>query len=303
MTKGINYFLASLIVTFSFVWGINAFKNNLDGFLSAQVSSPADGNFFVKTTGKPEQPTLKLNAKSAISFEINKSGRGKIVYEKNSILPLPIASLSKLMTALIVVGDPGDYNLRKLVIVSKTAAGQDNVPEGGNLKIGEKKTVGELLDLMMTYSSNDAAMALSEIIGTENFVERMNKKAEEIGLSDTYFKNPTGLDPGNLNFDLTYKYYFNNSTAQDLAKLAQYILNEFPIIFEISLNNSKFSEFSLMRDFNLIGGKTGYTFEAGGCMLLVLENDGNYYINVVLGADSQVSRVTEMQKMINWLTK
>lgn len=305
MTKGIKFFLIALILSSAFWFGINLFQGNLEKFFYAQISQPFQEMTLVKFQPKPQKPDLELEVKSAISLKINKFGKEKILFKKDSNQVLPIASLTKLMTALVVLEDAENYNFSKVIVIQKEAADQENVPEYGNLKEDEEKSVEELLNLMLIYSSNDATWALSEIVGQSYFVERMNQKAESLGLQNTRFVNSTGIDPENLHWSKENLNYFNHSTVQDLSKIAKYILNEFPLIFEISIIKPGFSvkngflELSLTQ--NLIGGKTGYTDEAGGCMLLILEDEGNYIVNVILGTESSEARVREMQKLIDWL--
>jgi len=299
MTKELKFFFIAFILSLPFWWGINVFQGNLEKFFYAEISQPLQEINLVMVNPKPKKPSLNLEAKSAISLKINQFGKEKVLFAQNSSSILPIASLTKFMTALIVLEDPENYDFSKTITISREAALKDDVPEYGNLKTGEKKKIEELLNLMLVYSSNDAAFALSEVIGVDNFVERMNKKARVLGLSNTHFVNPTGLDPENITFSQETTYFFNYSTAEDLARLSKYILNEFPIILEISSNQHKFSDLSLNQ--NIIGGKTGYTDEAGGCIILVSENNGNYFINVILGTKTVETRIREMQKLINWL--
>jgi len=301
----IRVFFISFLLSSTFFVGINIFQKNLENFFYAQIGKPFEEISLVKV---PKKENLELNAKSAISLRINKNGKEKIIFEKNPNEILPIASLTKLMTALIVLEDPESYQFSKIVTISKEAASQEDVPEGGNLKFGEKVSVKKLLDLMLIHSSNDAAFALAEEIGINNFVERMNRKAKILGILNTHFVNPTGLDPESLHYLKEAKSYFNYSTANDLVKLAKYILNEFPLIYEISIGKPYYqikNGFSdLVLNFYLIGGKTGYTDEAGGCMILVLENEkGTRFINLILGTKNAQDRIEEMQKIINFIKK
>ena len=305
MTKNIKIFLITLILSLPFWWGINVLKENLESSFYAQISQPLQDMSFVKI---PEKPNLDLQARAAISVKINEAGREKILFKKDIDQPLPIASLTKLMTAVIVLENSEDDSLSKKVIVSPKAASQEDVPVFGNLKSGDKLSVKKLLELMLIYSSNDAAWALFEVIGQEYFVEKMNQKAEILGLENTHFVNPTGLDPENLLYNLDNLDYFNYSTARDLVKLAQYILKEHPLIFEISRKEPlyliKDGIFDLFLTQKVIGGKTGYTDEAGGCILFVFKNDeGNLFINVILGTPSASARIAEMQKLIDYASE
>jgi len=312
MTKGIKFLLIGVLLSLPFWYGINLFQENLEKFFYAQISQPFQETNSIKIPEKPQKPNLELNVRAAISMKINKAGREKILFKKNINQPLPIASLTKLMTAVISLENFGDDNLSKKVIVSPGAASQENVPpvKAINLTAGQVITIEELLDRMLIYSVNDAAFALAEAVEAENggnFVPKMNQKAKDLELENTNFVNPTGLDPENLHFSKENSNYFNRSTTKDLSKLAQYILDKFPFIYEISIGKpyyqikNGFSDLSL--NMNIIGEKTGYTDEAGGCLILILGDEKKYIINIVLGAPSSAARIEEMQKLINWIEK
>jgi D-alanyl-D-alanine carboxypeptidase (penicillin-binding protein 5/6) len=255
---------------------------------------------FVKIEKTKKFP-LKLDVKAALSIRLNpqKKIKERVLFSKNENEILPIASLTKLMTALIVIEDSENYPFEKEIKISPKAASQDDPSEYGNLKSGEKKTINELLNLMLMFSSNDAAYALAEQIGVKNFMNKMNEKAKEIGLENTRFANPTGLDPENLKWSLENKDYFNYSTAKDLILLGKYILENYPLIFEFSNQKNKIQ---LLENQHLIGMKTGYTDEAGGCIFLIFSNDnGDYFLNVILGAKSKEERFFQMQKLVDWI--
>jgi D-alanyl-D-alanine carboxypeptidase (penicillin-binding protein 5/6) len=315
MKKNLKVLLISLLLSLPFWYGVNFFQENLEKFFYAQIAQPIEEITLVKIPEKTQKPNLELQARAAISMKINEVGREKIFFKKNIDQPLPIASLTKLMTAVIVLENFGDNNLSKKVIVSPEAASQEDVPPAYdvNLTAGQVITLGELLDRMLIYSVNDAAFALAEAVDVENegnFVKEMNQKAIEWGLTNTHFVNPAGLDPENENLHSNYDnlVFFNYSTAKDLATLSQRILEEYPLIFAITLKEGGYkkengiSTLQLPKDQFFFGGKTGYTDEAGGCMLLVLEDEkGNKLINIILGAPSSSARIEEMQKLIDWL--
>ncbi len=251
--------------------------------------------------GEPVEPTFQ--AQSAVSLKVNNLGSEQILYQKNIQEKLPIASLTKLMTALIVLEN---YQLNERIQISKKAILQEG--EAGNLKVGESLSVEKLLDIALIESSNDAAYALSEKIdstglpqtGEEQFLARMNLKAKELGMVSTNFLNPTGLN-GNENY----------SSGEDLIKLVKYITQNQPKIWETTL---KVSTEILNEDGTLhhlaintnellskipgiIGGKTGYNEEAEGCLILILKdkNGDGYFINIILGSPD---RFGEMQKLL-----
>ena len=312
----IRVFLISFFLSLPFWWAINLFQKNLENYFYAQISQPFQKISEIKI---PEKPNLELQARAAISVKIRETGKQKILFKKNINQPLPIASLTKLMTGIIVLEN---YDLENtLITISKTAANQENVPNYGNLdkEVGKKFNVKQLLDLMLIYSSNDAAWALAEVIGRhppttlpaesgapENFVEKMNQKAEDLGLENTNFLNPHGLDPDEIRYSPETLNYFNYSTARKLVKIAQYILKEHPLIFEISKKEPFYliedGIFDLFLTQEIVGGKTGDTDEAGGCILFIFRNErGSFFINLILGAPSASIRIEEMQKLIDWL--
>ena len=311
MKFAIRVFLISFFISLPVWYGINLFQENLEKFFYAQISQPLREMNFVKIPEKPQKPNLDLQTRTAISVKINKFGGERILFRKKISQPFPIASLTKLTTALIVLEDK-NYDLENgEIAISQTAANQENVPTNyGNLdlEMGKKFKVKDLLDLMLVYSSNDVAYALSEVIKVDQFVLKMNQKAKELGLENTHFINPTGLDPDGLHYDPVNLPYFNYSSAEDLVKISQYILKEHPLIFEISLQKPislvKDGIFDLFLTQEVIGGKTGYTDEAGGCILFIFKNEnGSIFINVILGAPSSAARIEEMQKLINWIEK
>lgn len=304
MKKRIKFFFIGLILSLFFWWGVNSFQIKLEEFFYAQISQPLQEITLVEIPPRPQKPELNLLAESALSVKINNAEREKIIFSENSQKALPIASISKLMTAVLLLENTpqNDYDFSKVVTVSKTAASQEDVPVYGNLKENEAFTVEKLLELMLYYSSNDAAFAISEIVDPKTFVEKMNERAESLGFENTYFVNPTGLDPKDPDVIPNY------STARDLMEFSRYILKNHPLIFEFSLRPGPYpvknglSDLYVTNGQKIVGGKTGYTEKAGGCMLLVLEDEKeNYFINIILGTDSPKDRVQEMQKLINWI--
>ncbi len=236
----------------------------------------------------------EVNADSVISVESDLKNINKIIFSKDSDKKLPIASLTKLMTAIIVLDN---YNLSDTFLVSTRA--DSMAPIEHDVKAGDVMTVKNFLYIMLVGSSNRSAYTLSELAGEQKFVELMNKKAEELGMKDTLFADPTGLHPQNI------------STANDLANLAIYILKDYPGIAEMSrikelyipgFGNVVNTDELLDEIPNIVCSKTGFTKIAKGCLLLVVNNPKNndYLINVILGADN---RFFEMKKLINFSSK
>ena len=316
MSKNIKFFLVCFILSVFFWWGVNTLEKGLEDFfyvreleknpliLRAEISS-----FTFSDIQKPiriqEIPDLKISAKSAISVFVCSQEKDLVLFQKNESEKLPIASLTKLMTALVA---SNIYQLSDRIEISKQAIKQEG--EEVKLKVGEMLSVRELLSMALIESSNDAAYALAtpnvgrERMGEESFVDLMNLEAYyNVGLNPktTHFINPTGLDPGDP-FQIT-----NYSTAEDLVKLAKYLIKYKPEILEI-LSQKENGDFDytlentneLLGEIEeIIGGKTGYTDRAGGCLILILEGPrkNTFLINVILGSEN---RFEEMKQLINW---
>jgi len=255
----------------------------------------------------PGLEKLEIGAKSAISLWVDDNFLHKrILFGKNISEQLPIASLTKLMTAFVVIEN---YNLDQTVSISKEAVAQSEY--AGNFKAGENFSVRNLLYSVLMESSNDAAYALAEVISPSAFVDLMNLEKKNIlgqNNKNTFFVNPTGLDSEN-NETIGY------STAEDLAELASYFLKKTRLIFEISSlpsldlysSNGVFHHKILNTDEllgelpDVVGGKTGNTEKAGGCLILIQKspNKEGYLVNIILGSED---RFGEMEKLSKWIS-
>jgi len=288
----IGPFLATVFVVV-FVYAISGMQSFTESFknkyFTASVADAISENKII-IPGNIARPIIEINAGSAISVETDLQGEDNIVFEKKSEEKLPIASLTKLMMAMLVLDN---YNLSDMQVVGKMADAQSTMEV--DLKLGDKMSVRNLLSMALIASSNKAAYALSEIMGVEKFVGLMNQKARELQLENTFFIEPTGISPGNV------------STAKDLVKLAKNILKNYPQITWVTrtkeLNIEGFGKIvntdQLLAEVpGVICGKTGFTEEAKGCLLLVVKDEAkeSYSINVILGADD---RFSEMKKLIN----
>lgn len=247
----------------------------------------------------------KIEAKAALIFELNKN---KILYQKNIEQVLPIASLTKLMTALIVLEK---MDLEEAIIISKEALAAYG--DKGDLVLNEKISVKNLLYILLIESSNDAAIALAEYYQQKtgnDFVSLMNKKAEELTIAKTFFADPSGYNLANV------------STAKEVVELIRYSFSQ-PIIWQIlrtptislssidgQINHYLVNTDELLNRLpNIIGGKTGYTEEAQGCLALVIKKEPSYLITsgeserlaiVILGAQE---RFLQTEKLIDWVNK
>ena len=218
------------------------------------------------------QPVLAVSASNAIVVD---AATGRVLYEKSADKQVLIASTTKIMTALLICEQ---CNVLDRVSIPKQAVGI----EGSSmyLREGEILTVQDLLYGLMLHSGNDAAVALAIYCGgtVEGFAEMMNDKARVLGMDNTHFVNPNGLDaPGHY------------STARDMAKLAAYAM-ENPIFYQtVSTKNVRVGERSLQNHNKLLwrvdgadGVKTGYTKAAGRILVSSAQRDGRRLICVTI---------------------
>lgn len=262
--------------------------------IGIQAVSPA-----VFAEGKSNLQLAK-DAKSAILIERD---TGTVLFEKNSREELPPASMTKIMTMLLIMEaiDQGTLRYDEKIRTSEYAASM-----GGSqifLEPGEEMTVDELLRGIAIASANDASVALAErIAGSEEaFVEKMNKKAKELGLKNTVFTNTTGLpDEGHY------------STAHDMAIIAKELLKyeditKYTGLYESYLRENTDKKFWLVNTNRLVkfypgvdGLKTGYTGEAKYCLTATAERDGMRVIAVVFGAPTSKERNAQISKMLDY---
>ena len=244
------------------------------------------------------KPQLNLNGKGMVLME---ASTGTVLYEENKDGKLPPASVTKVMTMLLVIEaiDSGRIKLEDVVSASEHA-----VSMGGTqiyLELGEEMTVHELLKAVAVPSANDAAVALAEYIaGSEaEFVNQMNQKAAELGMLNTHFTNCTGL------FDDENHY----TTAYDLALATKELLThpkilEYTTIWMDSLRNGEFglaNTNKLLRTYSGMNGmKTGYTKLAGHCLSGTAIRNGVQLIAVVLGSSSSQERFDAVSCMLDY---
>ncbi|MCG0276662.1 MAG: D-alanyl-D-alanine carboxypeptidase [Thermosediminibacteraceae bacterium] len=246
--------------------------------------------FFI-SAGQAKESDFSLDARAYVLMD---PVSGRILVEKNSQMRLPMASTTKIMTAILAL-EKGDLSSK--VTVSRKAASVGG--SSFHLVPGETMSLESMLYGLLLPSGNDAAIAVAEHIGgnVETFVQMMNLKAREIGAKDTHFKNPHGLDePGHF------------TTARDLALITRYALNipkfrEIVSTKDIVITEGKYSRHiyntnRLLRAFEGVDGvKTGYTGKAGRCLVATAERNGFRLISVVLGARDHFS--TSM-KLLNY---
>lgn len=243
---------------------------------------------------------LAKNATSAIMIE---ESTGEIIFKKNADEKRAPASMTKMMSMLLIMEniENGNLSFDEEVTASENASSM-----GGSqifLKVGEKMTVEDLLKGIAIGSGNDATVAMAErIAGTEEeFVKLMNKRANELGLKNTNFKNATGLDTEN-----------HYSTAYDMAMIAKELVKhkkilEFTGTYEEYLRKDTSSPFWLVNTNRLVrfykgvdGLKTGYTTDAGYCLTSTAEKDNMRLITVVMNEPSSQIRNSETSSMLDY---
>ncbi|MDZ5670142.1 D-alanyl-D-alanine carboxypeptidase DacF [Bacillus stercoris] len=254
---------------------------------------------FAKQDGK-RTSELAHEAKSAVLIERD---TGKVLYNKNSNERLAPASMTKIMTMLLIMEalDKGKIKMSDKVRTSEHAASM-----GGSqifLEPGEEMTVKEMLKGIAIASGNDASVAMAEFISgsEEEFVQKMNKKAKELGLKNTAFKNPTGL---------TEEGHY--SSAHDMAIMAKELLKyesitKFTGTYEDYLRENTDKKFWLVNTNRLIkfypgvdGVKTGYTGEAKYCLTASAKKGNMRAIAVVFGASTPKERNAQVTKMLDF---
>src|SRR3989344_9296207 len=187
-----------------------------------------------------KNPALKLKV-AARSYLVGDLDTGEIILSKNEKEQLPIASVSKLMTALVASESLGRD---EVLSVSKKAVATEG--GNGNLRAGEKIKAGNLLYPLLPESSNDAAEVLAEEVGRDTFLAKMNGRSRELEMQQTRFRDPSGLSPG------------NQSSVLDLFKLVQYLSKEKSKLLEITTFRSFASPPHFWQSNNQFLKETGY---------------------------------------------
>ncbi|MBS5725261.1 MAG: D-alanyl-D-alanine carboxypeptidase [Clostridiales bacterium] len=254
-------------------------------------------------SGAAAQEDIKpfdVNAKSAVLMDAH---TGTVLYAKNANEALPPASVTKVMTLLLIMEaiDGGNLSLQDTVSVSEYAASM-----GGSqvyLEPYEEMTVEDLLKSVVISSANDAAVALAEkVSGSEEaFVNRMNERAAELGMENTHFENVTGLDDDVENHTLS---------ALDIALVSRELITKHPLILQYSsiwMDTIRDGAFGLSNTNRLIrfysgatGLKTGSTSKAGFCISATASRDGMHLIAVIMGSETRDIRNAAATQLLDW---
>lgn len=250
--------------------------------------------------GKADEPYVG-KAEEAILMDAR---TGRVLFEKNADQPVPPASMSKLMTMIMVFEAlrSGTLTLDQKFKVSQDAWKRGGAPSGGSTMYAELNSEVALEDLIkgvVVHSANDACIVIAEnMAGSEPaFAEMMTARARELGATNATFKNATGLpDPG------------HQMSVRDLAILARYIINTFPEYYkyysipEFTWNNiTQQNRNPLLKDYpGADGMKTGYTKEAGYGLIGSAQRDGRRLIMVIAGLKTINERRQEAQGLLDW---
>lgn len=251
---------------------------------------------FASSSARAEEDTL-VNAKSAILVEAE---TGRVLYEYNPDEKLPPASVTKIMTMLLVMEaiDRGEITYDTIVTASERAKSM-----GGStifLDAGEQMTVNDLLKGIAVASGNDACVAIAEHLSgsVEAFVEVMNNRAAELGMENTHFVTCNGLDDNN-----------HYTTARDITLMSRELMRhkdifKYTTIWMDSLRDGKFqlaNTNKLVRYYSgATGLKTGSTSKAGNCISATAERDGMKLCAVILGSPNSKARFASASNLLNY---
>lgn len=245
---------------------------------------------------------LDLSAKSAVLMDV---ATGTILYEQNAHEPLAPASVTKVMTMLLIMEaiDGGKIRWEDTVTASEAAAAK-----GGSqiyLKVGETMTVSDMVKSIAVSSANDCACAMAEhLAGSESaFVELMNQKAQELGMGDTHFVNCTGLDDDPEAMK-------HRTSAHDIAIMSRELLKNHPDIKNFTtiwMDTVRNGAFGLSNTNKMVrfydgctGLKTGFTNGAGYCLSASAQRDGLELIATVMGSDTSAERFASAKGMLDY---
>lgn len=282
---------------------VTTFSPNVFFSLHTNTTTPA-AESTLETVGSGNDNSLGLTCKSAILME---AASGTVLFEKNATEQFRPASITKIMTLILIFDALADnqFSLEDTVTVSEHAAGM-----GGSqvyLEAGETQTVETMIKCITVASANDACVAMAEFVwGSETeFVSQMNKRAKGLGMEQTNFVNCCGLDTDG-----------HVTTAKDIALMSRELITKYPQIFQYTniwmenithVTRRGSSEFGLTNTNKLIrqysyatGLKTGFTSLAGFCISATAKKDDVELIAVIMNAESSKIRNAEAISLLNY---
>lgn len=273
-------------------------KKILATFLSAAVCAGAFVSLRLPISAEEASP-FDVESKSAVLMDMN---TGTVLYSKNPDESLPPASVTKVMTLLLIMEaiDSGQISLGDELTVSEHAASM-----GGSqvyLEPGESMKAEELLKCIVVASANDAALTMAEAVAgsEEAFVARMNERAAELGMKNTSFENVTGLDD-NVTRHVT--------SARDIALMSRELMKhekifDFTTIWMDTIRGGSFGLTNTNRLIRFYSGatglKTGSTSKAGFCISATAKRDDLHLIAVIMGAETRDKRNEAAKQLLDW---
>lgn len=247
----------------------------------------------------PAYSELKVSAKAALIAEVKNNNDFTVLWQKEAYQRLPIASTTKILTALLVLKKA---QLNEVVIVPRAAE-----LVGGNklgLKAGERRSVKELLYALLLNSANDAAVTLATYIsGSEPaFAESMNTLAQTVGAYSSNFINSHGLAPGSRHYSTAYDLFLITKEALKFKQFKKIVATR-KTFWLTSHGERKVLENSnqLLTIYPYATGvKTGYTAESGYCLVATAEKEGRLQVAVILGAPNREASFLDAQQLFNF---
>lgn len=243
-------------------------------------------------------PAINITARSGVVID---KMSGAILWQKNPEEVSSIASLTKLMTAIIFLETDPDFE--KEYVMTKE---DENGTIGSRLQVktGEKLKIKDLFHASLVGSANNATKALVHSTGLpeEEFLKKMNERIDRLGLENTHFSDVTGLDPANKSTALEYSkianYAFQNSKIREAVNLPEYTFETIDRKIKHLIKNT--NQLLIDPDLHFIGAKTGYLNEAGYTFVLEAEQDGHPVIVVLFGSETDYFRFRETKALLDW---
>lgn len=232
---------------------------------------------------------INLEAKSVYIYDVVKE---KSIFELNADSQLPLASLTKLMTAVVAKENIPEW---MLIDIDKESVLQEG---DSGFMLGERWKIADIIDAMLISSSNDAAAAIA--LNSEDFISLMNKKSADLNLAQTYFLNATGLD-------LTNYLSGGYGSAKDVAKLMDYLVKKHPSLLEVTrydslkINSRNFKNTNKLIEHlpGIIGSKTGFSDLARGNLAVVFDMGLEHPVIIVALGSSEEGRFEDIEKLYN----
>jgi len=274
-----------------------ALPATLPATTTSSLPAVAQVQYLASTTKEYTFPaTAKIPTTGALAYLVADIKTGEVIIQKGETSAYPLASVSKLMTALVATEN---MDLKKYTTVSRDS--YNTLGAEGNLALGEKLKLSDLMYPLLMESSNDGAEVIADEYGHPEFLQMMNKTAALLGMKNTYYEDPSGLNPKNV------------STVGDQFKLAKYIYEKYPSIFDTTLvkifkvgNHTWTNRNAILLNIStFIGGKNGFIDEAKQTTVSL------FNISMLKGGQRVVAvvelkspdKTTDAKKLLDFVTK